>query len=323
MTTLRFDNQVALITGAGRGIGREHARLLASRGAHIVVNDYGVGLRGSERSDPSLADAVARGIEAAGGSSLSACCDIGDAAAVQTMVNRALERFGRLDVVIHNASVYAPPSGFAEASAEHLERILRVNVTGGWNVAQAAWGSMTARGYGRIIMTGSGAGFFGRRKDHAYGIAKSALMAFTKGLATEGAELGIKVNLVAPIAFTDHAKLQGIPPLMERFALPVHVSNLVAVLAHESCPVSGEMFHCGGGFISRVFVGETPGTVFPAASMSPEAVLAGMERVMEDKGACIPANSDRSGARVSAALAAANPDFAEALAVAKRDRPAR
>lgn len=317
---LRFDDRVALITGAGRGIGRQHALLLASRGARIVVNDYGVGLRGSEPADSALADSVVAEIEAAGGSALAACCDIGDSAATEAMVEQTLERFGRLDMLIHNASVYAPLSAFAEASVEQLGRILRVNVVGGWNVGQAAWRLMAAQGYGRIVMTGSGAGFFGRRRDHAYGIAKSALIAFTKGLATEGAALGIKANLVGPIAFTEHARQQGIPPLMERFAPPICVSNLVAVLAHESCPVTGEMFHCGGGFISRVFVGETPGTVFPAETMTPEAVLAGMDRITDETGAWIPANSDRSGARVSAALAAASAEFAAALATAKRER---
>jgi NAD(P)-dependent dehydrogenase (short-subunit alcohol dehydrogenase family) len=320
---LRFDDQVALITGAGRGIGRQHALLLASRGARIVVNDYGVGLRGGERADPTLADSVVAEIEAAGGCALAACCDIGDATAARAMVAQALERFGRLDIVIHNASVYAPLSAFADADVEPLGRILHVNVTGGWNVAQAAWRSMTARGYGRIIMTGSGAGFFGRRRDHAYSIAKSALIAFTKGLATEGAALGIKANLVGPIAFTDHASQQGIPALMEKFAPPICVSNLVALLAHEACPVTGEMFHCGGGFISRVFVGETPGTVLPAETMTPEAVLAEMDRIMDVNDAWIPGNSDRSGARVSAALAAASAEFAAALAASKRDHPPR
>jgi NAD(P)-dependent dehydrogenase (short-subunit alcohol dehydrogenase family) len=317
---LRFDDQVALITGAGRGIGRQHALLLASRGARVVVNDYGVGLRGSEPADSGLAQSVVAEIEAAGGRALAACCDIGDAAATQAMVQQTFERFGRLDIVIHNASVYAPLSAFEQASVEQLGRILRVNVTGGWNVAQSAWRLMAARGYGRIVMTGSGAGFFGRRRDHAYSIAKSALIAFTKGLATEGAPLGIKANLVGPIAFTEHARQQGIPPLMEKFAPPICVSNLVALLAHEACPVTGEMFHCGGGFISRVFVGETPGTVFPVEEMTPEAVLEGMGRIMDESNAWIPGNSDRSGARVSASLAANSAEFAAALAAAKRDQ---
>lgn len=317
---LRYDNQVVLITGAGRGIGRQHALFLAARGASIVVNDYGTDLRGAHGNDPVPCEMAAAEIEAAGGTAMTACCDIGDTAQVQAMIDSVIARFGRLDALIHNASVYAQLGSFIEARAGDLERILRVNVLGGWHVAQAAWRQMVARGYGRIVMTGSGAGFFGRRKDPAYSIAKSALMGFTKVLATEGSDLGIKVNLVGPVAWTDNSRAQGIPPLMQKFAPPILVSNLVAVLAHESCPVTGEMFHCGGGFVARVFVGETPGVVFPADAMTPEGVLASWDRVMVEGGYAVPANSDRSGAHLSAALAAANSEFAAALAAAKRDR---
>jgi NAD(P)-dependent dehydrogenase (short-subunit alcohol dehydrogenase family) len=317
---LRFEDRVVLITGSGRGIGREHARYLAARGAKVVVNDYGVGLRGEDGNNPGPADSVVAEIRADGGIALAACCDIGDAGQVRAMVDATLDRFGRLDVVIHNASVYAELGTFADARVEDLTRILRVNVLGGWNVAHAAWPTMLAQGFGRIVMTGSGAGFFGRRRDHAYSVAKSALMAFTKLLAAEGERQGIKVNLVGPIAWTENSQAQGIPPLMETFAPPVMVSHLVAVLAHAECPVNGEMFHCGGGFVARVFVGETEGTVFTRDAMSPEAVLDAMARIMDPSGHTIPANSDRSGAHLSAAIAAANPEFAAALAAAKAAR---
>jgi NAD(P)-dependent dehydrogenase (short-subunit alcohol dehydrogenase family) len=317
---LRFDNKVVLITGAGRGIGRQHALFLASRGAKVVVNDYGGGLRGENGNNPIPADGVMAEIRAAGGTAMTACCDIGDGAEVQAMIDAAIEQFGRLDVLIHNASVYAPLGPFADARVEDLERILRVNVLGGWHVVQAAWRRMVAQGYGRIVTTGSGAGFFGRRKDQAYSIAKSALMGFTKVLATEGAALGIKVNLVGPLAWTDASRDQGMPSIMARFAAPILVTNLVAVLAHECCPVNGEMFHCGGGFVARVFVGETPGAVFEAQAMTPEAVLAGIDRILAEAGYATPTNSDRSGAHLSAAIAATNPAFAKILAEAKQGR---
>jgi len=317
---LGFENQVVLITGAGRGIGRQHALFFAERGAKVVVNDYGGGLRGENGNNPAPADEVVAAIEAAGGTAMSACNDITDSAQVKSMVDAAVGRFGRLDVVIHNASVYAPIGSFTEARVEDLDRILHVNVHGGWNVVHAAWPHMVANGYGRVVVTGSGAGFFGRRRDQAYSVAKSALMAFAKLLATEGEGAGIKVNLVGPVAWTENAKLQGIPSLMEEFAPPLLVSNLVAVLAHADCPVNGEMFHCGGGFVARVFIGETQGTVFDAKSMTPEAVLAEMGSIMDETGYKVPANSDRSGAHLSAAIAAANPAFAAALAEAKRKR---
>ena len=320
---LRFDHQVVLITGAGRGIGRQHALFFASRGAKVVVNDYGGGLRGENGHNPAPADQVVAEIRAAGGTAMAACCDIGDGPQVQAMIDSAIGQFGRLDVLVHNASVYAPLGSFADARAEDLERILRVNVLGGWHVAHAAWRQMLAQGYGRIVMTGSGAGFFGRRKDQAYSIAKSALMGFTKVLATEGAKLGIKVNLVGPVAWTDASRDQGMPFIMARFAPPIFITNLVAVLAHECCPVNGEMFHCGGGFVARVFVGETPGAVFDAEATTPEAVLAGMDRIMAAEDYTIPPNSDRSGAHLSAAIAAVNPAFARLLAEAKQGRQQR
>ena len=236
------------------------------------------------------------------------------------MVAATLKQYGRLDVLIHNASVYAPLGSFAQARVEDLERIMRVNVTGGWLVAQAAWRQMVDQGYGRIVVTGSGAGFFGRRQDHAYSVAKSALMGLTKVLAAEGEALGIRANLVGPVAFTENSKAQGIPSIMAQFAPPIMVTHLVAVLAHEQCPVNGEMFHCGGGFVARVFVGETDGTVYTLDTMSPESVLAGMDRIMDEADYAIPATSDRSGAHLSAAIASVNPGFAQAIAEAKQRR---
>jgi NAD(P)-dependent dehydrogenase (short-subunit alcohol dehydrogenase family) len=317
---LRFDNQVVLITGAGRGIGRQHALFFAERGAKVVVNDYGGGLRGENGNNPGPADEVVAAITAAGGSAMAACHDIGDSAQVDAMMAETVQRFGRIDAVVHNASNYAELRAFVDARVADLERIVRVNVTGGWNVAHAAWPHMLAQGYGRIVMTGSGAGYFGRRKDHAYSVAKSALMGLTKVLAAEGQSSGIKCNMVGPIAFTDASRAQGIPGLMEKFALPIHVTNLVAVLSHSDCPVNSEMFHCGGGFVARVFVGETKGIVFEARSMTPETVLAGLQAIMDETGYAVPVTSDNSGAHLSASIAAVNPAFAEALAAAKRNR---
>ena len=314
---LSFENRVVLITGAGRGIGRSHALYLASCGANVVVNDNGTSRHDGGGNDPGPADSVVAEIRDAGGTAIAACCDITDASQVRAMMDTVLARFGRIDVVIHNASVYAPLGEFAAARVEDLDRILRVNVHGGWNVTQAAWSHMLAQGYGRIVVTGSGAGFFGRRKDHAYSIAKGALMTFTKLLATEGEKRGIKANLIGPVAWTENSQSQGIPTLMETFAQPVMISHVVAALAHDDCPVNGEMFHCGGGFVARVFIGETLGTVFTADSMTPEAVIGAMGRIMDTTDCKIPANSDRSGAHLSASIAAVNPEFAAALAAAK------
>lgn len=317
---LSFDGKVVIITGAGRGIGRQHALSLAERGARIVVNDFGVGGRGEHGGNHGPADSVVSEILAMGGSAIAACCDIGDSQQVEQMVEMAIKQWGRIDVLIHNASTYADLGPFEAAGVRDLERIMRVNVTGGWNVAHAVWPHMQRQGHGRIVMTGSGAGMFGRRRDQAYSVAKSALIGMTKVLAAEGEKQGIKVNLVGPVAFTDQSKAQGIPSIMERFAPPIMVSHLVTLLAHTDCPVNGEMFHCGGGFVSRVFVGETPGAVYTLQEMSPEGLLEDLPRILDQAGYSVPATSDQSGARLSAGIASVNPEFAEALAAAKRER---
>ncbi|EEF25824.1 estradiol 17 beta-dehydrogenase, putative [Ricinus communis] len=205
---------------------------------------------------------------------------------------------------------------------------MRVNVNGGWNVAHAVWPHMQAQGYGRIIMTSSGAGYFGRRKDQAYSVAKSALMGLTKVLATEGDSLGIKVNAIGPISFTDNAKKQGIPMVMEKFAPPILVTNLVALLAHDECPINGEMFHCGGGFVSRVFIGETNGIAYPLGTMTPETVQSDLPRIMNMDNYLVPPSSDASGTHLSKAIGSVNPEFAAAFeaAVSRRaqsDKPSK
>ncbi|MGF6330979.1 NAD(P)-dependent dehydrogenase (short-subunit alcohol dehydrogenase family) [Pseudomonas sp. BS3782 TE3695] len=317
---LSFDAKVALITGAGRGIGRQHALSLAERGAFVVVNDYGVNGRGEQGGNADPAASVVAEIHASGGQAMVACCDIGDSAQVAEMMDAVIARWGRIDIVIHNASTYADLGPFESTRVDDLERIMRVNVTGGWNVAHAAWPHMQRQGQGRIVMTGSGAGMFGRRRDQAYSVAKSALIGLTKVLATEGERQGIMVNLVGPVAFTDQSKAQGIPSIMERFAPPIMVSNLVMLLGHTDCPVNGEMFHCGGGFVSRVFVGETSGVTFTLEDMSPEGLLEALPRIMDETDYAVPRSSDQSGARLSAGIASVNPEFAEVLAAAKRAR---
>ncbi len=148
-------------------------------------------------------------------------------------------------------------------------------------------------------------------------IAKSGLIEYAKALATKGSKLGIKVDLVGPVAWTDASKHQGVPLIMEGFRRH-HVADLVAI-RHEVVPVTGEMFHCGGGFVARVFVGETVSTLL-RWRISAEAVMKGIDQIMDATGYTIPANSDRSGAHLSASIAAANPQFAQALAEAKRSR---
>jgi hypothetical protein len=210
------------------------------------------------------------------------------------MFAEIIANFGRIDAVIHNASVFAPWGSFTAASNSDLERIFRVNVTGGWNVSQAAWPHMEKQGYGRIVHTGSAAGFFGHAYDQAYSAAKASLMGLTKVLAFEGDQLGIKVNMIGPAAWTQTAAQLGAPSFLAQLAPTSAISSVIALLVHKSCPVNGELFHTGAGFISRVFVGETEGIVLDPESISPETVAEHLNRVMDTSKYHIPKNSSQS-----------------------------
>jgi NAD(P)-dependent dehydrogenase (short-subunit alcohol dehydrogenase family) len=279
----------------------------------VVVNDYGGGLRGEDGNNPGPADAVVAEIEAEGGTALAACCDIGSAQQVTEMMAAVLARFGRVDVVVHNASTYAELSAFDGSRVEDLERILKVNAVGGWNVTQAAWGAMQRQHYGRVVLTGSAAGYFGRPQDLAYSMAKAALMPMAKVLSAEGAPFGIKVNMMAPVAFTENAKAQGFPEFMGRYAPPILITHVVAALAHEDCPVNGEMLHCGGGYVGRAFVGETHGVVRTPETMSAESVIEDMGRILDMERFDVHATTEECGARLVRFLAAQHPDLAAAL----------
>lgn len=320
---LDFKDRVVLVTGSGTGIGRSHALYLAGRGAKIVVNDYGVSVHGEGGNEAGPALSVVREIEAMGGEALASVTDISDPEQVRQMMDETIARWGRIDAVIHNVGAHAPLGAFEDARFDDLLRLNRVMVGGGWNVAQAAWPHFRKQGYGRIVMTGSGAGFFGRRRDQAYSAAKAGLIGLTKSLAAEGAESGIKVNIIGPVSITENALTQGISPKMAPFALPVLVSKFVTLLAHDDCPVTGEMFYVGCGFLARMFMAETQGVVIPIDDMSPEAALAQWDNIMDEADYIVPPTSSQARAHLTAKLEAANPEFAAMVAKAREEHRAR
>jgi NAD(P)-dependent dehydrogenase (short-subunit alcohol dehydrogenase family) len=285
---LRFDGRVAIVTGGGRGIGREHALLLASRGAAVVVNDYGVNVAG-EHDDESPAEAVVGEIIAAGGQALANCESVADDGAATSIVEKAVESFGRLDILVNNAGVTFPRP-FAEIEPAQSRREIEVHYLGSSFMARAAWPHLVASGSGRIINTTSST-IFGLPDHVSYGSAKGAIFGLTKNLATESAEVGIRVNAIAPSAATrmltdslGSGVTQEIVELQQRTRPPHLVPPAMAVLAHESCELNGLVLSVGGGRISAYFLSETVGWQ-GGPNLTPEAVAANLDKILDRSGA--------------------------------------
>jgi NAD(P)-dependent dehydrogenase (short-subunit alcohol dehydrogenase family) len=275
MDNLRFDGRAAIVTGAGRGIGFEHARLLASRGAHVVINDRGVGMDGSGR-DAGPARRAAEAIGSAGGSVIADASDISTVEGTTRLVELALEAFGRLDVLINNAGIYNTDE-FPDVDLSDLRRHLDVHVIGSFLTVQACWPHMMASGYGRIVLTTS-TGALGMRSLTAYGTAKAAVIGLTRALSevAAGQSSDIKVNALAPMANTrmmSARELGGADPDPEPERHPALVAPMAAVLAHESCPIEGEVLMAGIRRYSRLFVAETDGYVHDGLDVSPELLI--------------------------------------------------
>jgi NAD(P)-dependent dehydrogenase (short-subunit alcohol dehydrogenase family) len=256
MADLGYDGRVAIVTGAGGGLGREHALLLASRGALVVVNDIGGALDGSG-SDVTPGQRVVDEIKAAGGEAVvdtnSVATPEGGAAIVQT----ALDAFERIDIIVNNAGILRDKS-FHNMTPEMIDAVLAVHLKGAFNVTQPAWAHMREQAYGRVVVTSSNAGLFGNFGQANYGAAKTGLVGFANVLAEEGERYNIKVNVIAPIAGTRMtAEIFG--EELSAQLDPAWVSPVVAWLVHEDCPVSGHIYSAGGGHVARIFVGEGPG----------------------------------------------------------------
>jgi NAD(P)-dependent dehydrogenase (short-subunit alcohol dehydrogenase family) len=277
---LRFDERVAIVTGAGRGLGRAHATLLAARGAQVVVNDLG-GTRVGEDGNPDVADGVAEELRAAGYTAMSDASDVASASGAAALVERTIEAYGRVDIVVNNAGILAPDD-FPDVDLAEFRHHFDVHVGGALNVTRACWPHMANSGYGRVVMTTSHC-MLGFAHMTSYCTAKGAVFSLARTLALVGASLGIKVNGVAPIAATRLAGLTGAQPAgSSDERSPSLASPLVALLCHESCPANGETFLSGGRRYARLFVAETFGYLHPDLDVTPEAVARNWTAVMHE-----------------------------------------
>jgi NAD(P)-dependent dehydrogenase (short-subunit alcohol dehydrogenase family) len=298
---LRFDDQVAVITGAGGGLGLQYALLLASRGARVVVNDIGGSVTG-DGSNSEAAEAAADQIRQHGGQAVGDNHNVTSPEGGQAIINTALDAWGRVDIVINNAGIVRD-APFENMTAEQFEPLLDVHLRGAFHVTRPAWKVMREQGYGRILNTTSAAGILGNAGMSNYGSAKTGLIGFTRVLAAEGADHNIKVNAVAPIAFTrmlthsidtagqpdDPASQAVLDDLVNQYLKkldPGLVAPVVAFLTHRDCPVTGEIYTVGAGHVSRFFIGRTKGFYSPELSI--EQVRDHLDEIRDEAGYTVP-----------------------------------
>jgi len=282
MTELSFDGRVVIVTGAGRGIGRAHALLLASRGASVVVADLGARTDGSGVDGDDPAGDVVAEIRAAGGKAEASRADISTEEGAASVVATAVAAFGRLDAVINNAGIVRT-ARFDEVSRQEYQRHLDVHYFGSLFVCKAAWPHLIASGSGRVVNTVSGAMLGNPLMTH-YGGSKGAVFGLTRNLAIEGAEHGILVNAIAPGAGTRMAEQSAdalpaeVLEYMRTQLLPEHIAPVAAYLVHPTCAVTGETFNVAGGFVNRMAIVNTVG--FHDPSLTVETVAERFDDVM-------------------------------------------
>jgi NAD(P)-dependent dehydrogenase (short-subunit alcohol dehydrogenase family) len=260
MTELRFDNRVAVITGGGRGLGRAHALLLASRGAKIVVNDPGLSMAGDATAE-GPADALVNEIRAAGGEAVANTDSVATPEGAQAIIKTATEAFGRVDILIHSAGNVRRGT-LTELSYEDFESVLSVHLKGAFNMVREAFPLMAAQGYGRIVLTGSINGLYGKANNVNYATCKAGFMGLSNTAAIEGKDVGVKSNVIIPAAVTrmsDGIDISKFPPME-----PEMVAPAVAWMCHEDCSISGEMLVAMGGRVARAFIAESPGVYHPS-----------------------------------------------------------
>ena len=286
MSDIRFDDRVAVITGAGGGLGKTYALELARRGAKVVVNDLG-GAADGTGGGSSMADQCVKEIEEAGGTAVANYDSVATPEGGESIIKTATDNFGKVDIVINNAGILRDKS-FVKLEPANLEIVLDVHLKGAFFVSQPAFRVMKENGYGRFVFAASGAGIFGNFGQSNYGAAKMGLVGLSNVLAVEGAKNNIKSNVIAPIAKTRLTEdLLG--PVADKL-LPEHVTPLVTYLSSEQCQDTHSIYDVGGGKYSRIFIGLVEGWTKKGDPPTVEELAANWEQINSDANYTIPAS---------------------------------
>ena len=295
--TISFEGRVAIVTGAGGGLGRSYALELARRGAKVVVNDLGAARDGTGHSDAALK--VVEEIEVAGGEATSNGGSVTEYDQMVEMVARAKERWGGVHILINNAGILRDKS-FAKMEPEDFELVVKVHLLGSANVTKACWDTMRDQAYGRILMTASSTGLFGNFGQTNYGAAKLGLAGFTKSLYLEGAKYNIRVNTLAPVAGTRMTEDLFPAEAFKAFA-PENVVPAALYLVSEDAP-SNAIVGAGAGVVQAAYVTLTPGALLPADDRTPEAVAALWDKITDRTGEIVPQSGNEQSMLIARTL---------------------
>jgi NAD(P)-dependent dehydrogenase (short-subunit alcohol dehydrogenase family) len=295
--TISFEGRVAIVTGAGGGLGRAYALELARRGAKVVVNDLGSARDGTGHSDAALQ--VVEEIRSKGGKAMSDGGSVTEYDQMVAMVERAKADWGRVDVLINNAGILRDKS-FAKMEPADFDLVVKVHLIGSANVTKACWDTMREQAYGRILMTASSTGLFGNFGQTNYGAAKLGLAGFTKSLYLEGAKYNIRVNTLAPVAGTRMTEDLFPEEAFKAFA-PENVVPAALFLVSEDAP-SNVILGAGAGVVQAAYVTLTPGVALPADNRTPEAVAALWGKITDRAGEIVPQSGNEQSMTILKAL---------------------
>jgi len=291
--TVRFDNRVAIVTGAGGGLGRAHALALAARGAKIVVNDFGGALDGTG-GGATPAEKVVAEIEAAGGAAIANRASVTDFAAVEAMVAQARAKWGRIDILVNNAGILRDKT-FAKMELADFRAVIEVHLMGAVHCCKAVWELMREQNYGRIVLTSSSSGLFGNFGQSNYAAAKMGLVGLMNALGLEGAKYNVHVNCLAPTAATRMTDTL-MPPEVLALMKPEAVSPAVLALVHDDAP-NRVIMNAGASGFERTYVAMTKGVHIPLGPDTPDQIVARFEEISRRDGDLLPQSAGGQGAQ--------------------------